>query len=141
MKVYKNFKERAGAGMKGLGGWSIEGLHEGTLLGARGAGFVMVLDWKSGEIVRRIDVEAKNVSIKIPDLVCLLMICLSQVYWPGTGALVAITSEDTFYILCFDREAYEAKVAETSDITDEGAESLLKYLKGNLCILSKNGHC
>ena len=64
MKVYKNFKERAGAGMKGVGGWSIEGLHGGTLLGARGAGFVMFWDWESGEIVRRIDVEAKNVSIK-----------------------------------------------------------------------------
>ena len=48
--------------MKGSGSWSMESLHGGTLLGARGNGFVMFWDRESGEIVRRIDVEAKNVS-------------------------------------------------------------------------------
>jgi len=58
------------------------------LLGARGTGFVMFWDWDSGENVRRIDVEAK-------------------VFWSGTGSLVAETS---FYIVQFDRDAYNAKV-------------------------------
>ena len=49
--------------MKGSGSWSMESLHCGTLLGVRGNGFVMFWDWESGEIVRRIDVEAKNVSL------------------------------------------------------------------------------
>jgi coatomer subunit beta' len=62
LKVYKNFRERGGAGMKGVGGWSMDGLHCGTLLGARGSGFVMFWDWESGEIVRRIDADAKDVS-------------------------------------------------------------------------------
>lgn len=62
LRVYKNFKERGGAGMKGAGSWTIEGLHGGPLLCARGHGFVLFWDWESGEIVRRIDVEAKNVS-------------------------------------------------------------------------------
>ena len=61
IKVYKNFKERGGAGIKGSGAWPIEGLHGGTLLAARGTGFVVFWDWESGEIVRRIDVDAKNV--------------------------------------------------------------------------------
>ena len=61
LRVYKNFRERPGAGMKGVGSWSMEGLHGGTLLGARGAGFVMFWDWETGEIVRRIEVDAKNV--------------------------------------------------------------------------------
>ena len=39
----------------------MERLHGGTLLGARGTGFVMFWDWESGEIVRRIVLEAKNV--------------------------------------------------------------------------------
>lgn len=63
VRVYKNFRERGGAGMKGAGSWSIDGLHGGTLLGARGAGFVMFWDWETGEIVRRIDVDAKKVGI------------------------------------------------------------------------------
>ena len=68
VRVYKNFRERGGAGMKGAGSWSIDGLHGGTLLGARGAGFVMFWDWETGEIVRRIDVEAKNVGVASPFL-------------------------------------------------------------------------
>jgi len=67
LKVYKNFKERPGVGMKGVGGWSMEGLHGGTLLGARGNGFVMFWDWETGEIVRRIDVDAKNVCLSLLD--------------------------------------------------------------------------
>ena len=65
LRVYKNFRERGGAGMKGVGSWSMDGVHGGTLLGARGAGFVIFWDWETGEIVRRIDVDAKNVSSSI----------------------------------------------------------------------------
>lgn len=65
VRVYKNFRERGGAGMKGAGSWAIDGLHGGTLLGARGTGFVLFWDWESGEIVRRIEVDAKNVSTRL----------------------------------------------------------------------------
>lgn len=61
VRVYKNFRERGGAGMKGAGSWSIDGLHGGPVLGARGAGFVVFWDWESGEIIRRIEADAKNV--------------------------------------------------------------------------------
>ncbi|KAF8886974.1 coatomer protein [Infundibulicybe gibba] len=110
LRVYKNFRERGGAGMKGAGSWSVDGIHGGTLLGARGAGFVMFWDWESGEIVRRIDVDAKNV------------------YWSGTGNLVAITAEDSFYILRFDRDAYDAKLEEGAEITDEGVEEAFEVV-------------
>ncbi|KAH7923637.1 Coatomer, beta' subunit [Leucogyrophana mollusca] len=104
LRVYKNFKERGGAGMKGAGSWSIDGLHGGPLLGARGKGFVLFWDWESGEIVRRIDAEARNI------------------FWSTTGSLVAIVSDDSFYILRFDRDAYNAKLEEGVEITDEGVE-------------------
>jgi len=35
---------------------------------------------------------------------------------------VAITAEESFYILRFDREAYNAKLEEGAEITDEGVE-------------------
>ena len=63
IRVFKNFKERNGAAMKGSGSWQIESLHSGTLLAARSSGFVVFWDWESGEIVRRIEVEAKNVRL------------------------------------------------------------------------------
>ncbi|TFK63457.1 coatomer protein [Pluteus cervinus] len=104
LRVYKNFKERTGTPIKGAGSWSVDAIYGGTLLGARGSGFVMFWDWETGEIVRRIDVDAKHV------------------YWSGTGSLVAIAAEDSLYILRFDRDAYTAKIEEGAEITDEGVE-------------------
>ncbi|KAF8952135.1 coatomer WD associated region-domain-containing protein [Flammula alnicola] len=110
LKVYKNFKERPGVGMKGAGSCSIESLHGGTLLSTRGNGFVMFWDRETGEIVRWIDVDAKNV------------------FWSGTGSLVAITSDDSCYILRFDRDAYNAKLEEGAEITDEGVEEAFEVI-------------
>ena len=62
VKAYKNFKERGGTGFKGAGSFTIDGLHSGPVLSARGSGFVVFWDWDSCEVVRRIEVEAKNVS-------------------------------------------------------------------------------
>ncbi|KAJ2912197.1 hypothetical protein MD484_g8213, partial [Candolleomyces efflorescens] len=109
LKLYKNFREKtggagSGAAMKGAGSWAVEQVYGGPLLGARGNGFVVFWDWESGEIVRRIDVDAKSV------------------YWSGTGNIVAIASDDSYYILRFDREAYSNKVDEGVEITDEGVE-------------------
>jgi coatomer subunit beta' len=103
VRVYKNFKERSGL-VKSQGGWAIEGLQGGPLLSARGSGFVMFWDWETGAIVRRIEVDATNVS------------------WSASGDLVAITAEDSFYILRFDRDAYATRLDSGEIIGDEGVE-------------------
>ena len=72
LRVYKNFRERP-AGIKGVGSWSMDALHGGTLLGARGAGFVMFWDWETGEIVRRIDVDANNVRPSVCSVMSLIL--------------------------------------------------------------------
>lgn len=64
----------------------------------------MFWDWETGAIVRRIEVDASNVS------------------WSQSGELVAITAEDSFYILRFDREAYNARLDSGETIGDEGVE-------------------
>ncbi|KAI6146437.1 coatomer WD associated region-domain-containing protein [Pisolithus tinctorius] len=107
LRVYKNFKERGGVGMKGSGNWSVDAIFGGPVLGARGKGFVVFWDWETGDVVRRVDVEAKSI------------------YWSGTGSFVVITSEDSFYVLRFDRDAYNAKVEQSVEITDEGVEEAL----------------
>ncbi|WWC89710.1 uncharacterized protein L201_004635 [Kwoniella dendrophila CBS 6074] len=104
IKVYRSFKERPGLIKQSGGSWAIEGIHGGTLLAARGNGFVMFWDWETGSIVRRIEVDATNVS------------------WSSTGNLVAITSEDSFYILNFDRDAYNARLDSGEIVGDEGVE-------------------
>ncbi|RXW23627.1 hypothetical protein EST38_g2218 [Candolleomyces aberdarensis] len=109
LKMFKNFREKtggagSGATMKGAGSWAVDQLYGGPLLGAKGNGFVVFWDWETGEIVRRIDVDAKSI------------------YWSGTGNLVAIASDDSYYILRFERDAYSNKVDEGAEITDEGVE-------------------
>ncbi len=48
--------------------------------------------------------------------------------WSGTGSLVAIIADDSFYVLRFDRDAYSRKVEEGAEITDEGVEEAFDVL-------------
>ena len=41
---------------------------------------------------------------------------------------MAITAEDSFYILRFDRDAYNAKIEEGAEITDEGVEEAFEVV-------------
>jgi coatomer subunit beta' len=41
---------------------------------------------------------------------------------------VAITSKDSFYVLRFDRDAYNAKVEEGAETTDEGFEEAFEVV-------------
>ena len=127
IRVFKSFKERSG-GVKGAGGWAVDGLHGGSLLGARGSGFVMFWDWESGEIVRRIDVDAKNVSLAQVVPLGNRAYDFSQISWSGTGTLVAIISDDSFYILRFDRDAYNAALESGTTIGDEGVEEAFEVI-------------
>ncbi|KIM52188.1 hypothetical protein SCLCIDRAFT_32837 [Scleroderma citrinum Foug A] len=101
--MYKNFKERGGTDMKGSRSWSVDALYCGPVLGARGKVFVVFWDWETGEVVRRINVEAKNVR---------------------TGSLIAIASEDSFYVLHFNQDAYTAKLDEGAETMDEGVKEV-----------------
>ncbi|RXK37407.1 coatomer beta' subunit [Tremella mesenterica] len=109
IRVYRAFKERPGF-IKSSGTWAVEGVHGGTLLAARGSGFVMFWDWETGAVVRRVEVDATGVS------------------WSGSGNLVAITSEDTLYVLRFDRDAYLAAVDGGKVIGDEGVEEAVELV-------------
>lgn len=57
--MFRNFKERVGLVQVG---YTTDGVYGGSLLGVKGMGFVVFYDWETGRIVRRIEVEARNVS-------------------------------------------------------------------------------
>lgn len=61
VKVFRSFKERTG--LVNLN-FKAEDIKGGALLGVIGQGFVCFYDWETGALVRRIDVEAKDVSTK-----------------------------------------------------------------------------
>ena len=41
---------------------------------------------------------------------------------------MAITAEDSFYVLRFDRDAYSVKVEEGAEITDEGVKEAFEIV-------------
>ena len=43
-------------------------------------------------------------------------------YWSGTGNLVAIAGEESFYVLRYDRDAYLNALDSGVEIDDEGVE-------------------
>ena len=51
-----------------------------------------------------------------------------QIFWSGTGELVAICSEDSYYVLRFDRDAYNARLESGAEIDDEGVEEAFELV-------------
>ena len=101
IKVFKNFQEKKG----GLDvPFAADGLTGGVLLGVKGQGGISFYDWATGGLVRRIEVDPK------------------QVYWSESGELVALACEDTFYVLRFSRENYNAAV-QAGEVDEDGVES------------------
>ena len=70
----------------------------------------MFWDWETGAVVRRIEVDA------------------THVVWSGSGELVAITSEDTLYVLRFDRSAYDSRLDAGEVLGDEGVEEAFELV-------------
>ena len=79
----------------------------------------MFWDCETGEIVRRIEVSAKNVSSACYAAWHAADLSLCEVTWSGSGELVAIIADGSFYMLRFDRSAYNESGEE---IGEEGVE-------------------
>ncbi len=90
-------------------GFQAEGLTGGVLLGVKGQGGIGFFDWQTGGLVRRIEVDPK------------------EVYWSENGELVAIACEDTFYVLRFSRENYISAVQEGA-VDDDGVEAAFEVV-------------
>ncbi|CAD6930272.1 unnamed protein product, partial [Tilletia controversa] len=65
---------------------------------------------ESGALVRRIDVDARNI------------------YWSTTGELAAIVGEDSFYILAYNADAYATALDAGEAIEDEGVEDAFEVV-------------
>jgi coatomer subunit beta' len=109
VKVFKNFKDAAAF----RPAVPAEGLMGGALLCVRSADTVCFYDWDAPErLVRRIEVAAKGV------------------YWNDSGELVAVATDDSFFVLRYNRDAAaSAFAAAASDpataaaLAEEGVEA------------------
>lgn len=107
IRAYKNFTERAPSHFSIE--FEVSKIYGGTLLGVAGDDFIAFYDWESGEYVSRVDV------------------VVTEVIWADSGELVTVVSEDSFYILRFDRDAVSQALISEADLED-GVEDAFEVL-------------
>lgn len=98
VRLFKSFKEKNVAIRFSF---PSEAIYGGALLGIRSSGFLTFFDWETGSCVRRIDVVTKNV------------------FWSESD-LVVIACEDSFYVLKFNRLAFQAALDRAGGFLPEG---------------------
>ena len=97
LKVFRNFKETAAFKVP----FNATKVHGGRLIGVQAADFICFYDWDSATLVRRIDVEAK------------------EIQWNAAGDSVTVVCDTSFYLLRFDAGAVEAALAGGAEIDPE----------------------
>ncbi|KAL3631857.1 hypothetical protein CASFOL_024841 [Castilleja foliolosa] len=90
--------------------FSAEHIYGGTLLAMCSNDFICFYDWADCRLIRRIDVNVKNL------------------YWADGGDLVAIASDTSFYILKFNRNVVSAHLDSGGSVDEQGVEDAFELL-------------
>jgi len=98
VKIYKNFKEQRSFKPD----FGAEGIFAGHLLGVKTSQGLAFYSWENLDLVRRIDINAKNV------------------FWSDNGDLCCITTEDSFFILRYDQNKVDESKENPELITEDG---------------------
>ncbi|CAG9460916.1 unnamed protein product [Pedinophyceae sp. YPF-701] len=97
LHVLRGFKEASSVRLP----FAPEQMHGGHLIGVRSKDFVCFYDWAEQRLIRRIDVECRDV------------------LWSESGEYVAILADSSFYILRYDAAAVADRLATGEPINDE----------------------
>ncbi|XP_061422256.1 coatomer subunit beta' isoform X2 [Lethenteron reissneri] len=106
VKLFKNFKEKKSFKPD----FGAEGIYGGFLLGVRSMSGLAFFDWESTELVRRIEIQPKNI------------------FWSDSGELVALATEDSFFILRYHSEKVVAAQETHQGVTEDGVEDAFEVL-------------
>lgn len=107
VKVFKNFKEKKSFKPE----FGAEGIFGGFLLGVRSVSGLAFYEWENLELVRRIEIQPRHV------------------YWSDSGELVAIATEDSYFVLRYDAPAVQAAREAGGDaVTQDGIEEAFEVL-------------
>eukprot|EP01135_Chromosphaera_perkinsii_P010787 Nk52_evm4s2226 gene=Nk52_evmTU4s2226 len=106
IKIFKNFKESHTLKRD----YSAEGIFGGVLLGVRSSNTLAFYDWESGDLIRRIDIVPRVVK------------------WSDSGEMVAICTEDSYFILRFSADVAKAAIENKEAVSDEGIEDTFEVV-------------
>merc|ERR1719340_184208 len=106
IKLFKNFKEKKTFKPE----FGAENIFGGGLLGVKSVSGLAFFDWETQELVRRIEIQPKNV------------------YWSENGELCCISTEESYFILKFSSEAV-ANAQETKEgVSEDGIDDAFDVL-------------
>lgn len=95
----------------------LAGIFGGFLLGVRSVSGLSLYDWDTLELVRRIEIQPKHV------------------YWSESGELVALATEDSYFVLRYDAAAVQAAREQGGDsVTQDGVEEAFDVSLCNLLL-------
>ncbi|XP_031093102.1 coatomer subunit beta'-1-like [Ipomoea triloba] len=107
IKIFsKNFQEKKSIRPT----FSADRIYGGTLLAMCSNDFICFYDWADCRLIRRIDVNVKNL------------------YWADSGDLLAIASDSSFYILKYNRDVVSAHFDGGRSVDDQGIEEAFELL-------------
>ncbi|XP_027122661.1 coatomer subunit beta'-1-like [Coffea arabica] len=107
IKIFsKNFQEKKSIRPT----FSAERIFGGSLLSMCSNDFICFYDWADCRLIRRIDVNVKNL------------------YWADSGDLVAIASDTSFYILKYNRDVVSAHLDNGKSVDEQGVEDAFELL-------------
>ena len=114
ISLFKNFKERSIPSASPLNslGYSAKTLYGGGLLGvSSSSGTLNLYEWELGLLVRRIDASPKNL------------------YWSDNGELFTVATDESYFVLRFDREAFVSHVKSNNGVNDDkGVEAAVEFV-------------
>ncbi|RWR83035.1 coatomer subunit beta'-1-like protein isoform X1 [Cinnamomum micranthum f. kanehirae] len=90
--------------------FSAERIFGGALLAICSNDFICFYDWAECRLIRRIDVNVKNL------------------YWADSGDLVSIASDSSFYILKYNRDVVSSYLDSGKPIDEQGVEDAFELL-------------
>jgi len=100
IKLFKNFKEKKTFKPE----FGAENIFGGGLLGVKSVSGLAFFDWETQELVRRIEIQPRNV------------------YWSETGELCCIATEESYFVLKYDPEKVAAAADNPDKVSEDGIE-------------------
>merc|ERR1712088_1308538 len=116
IKLFKNFKEKKTFKPE----FGAENIFGGGLLGVKSVSGLAFFDWETQELVRRIEIQPRNV------------------YWSENGEPCCIATEESYFVLRYDAEKVAASAENPEKVSEDGIEDAFDVI-GEVTEIVKTG--
>eukprot|EP01130_Rhizamoeba_saxonica_P017463 TRINITY_DN8476_c0_g1_i1.p1 TRINITY_DN8476_c0_g1~~TRINITY_DN8476_c0_g1_i1.p1 ORF type:complete len:927 (+),score=232.91 TRINITY_DN8476_c0_g1_i1:281-3061(+) len=108
--IYQNFEEKDRLKLN----YPVNNIFGGTLIAVASTNFICFYDWETASVVRKVDIKSKNV------------------YWSDSGKQFIISTEESFYVLKYNRSVVEKYLENNGSFPDTGIEGSIELVQGEI---------